>query len=761
VAVANGYYWYSFMEESGTAWRAVLAQGFFPGQWTASYPIFEAANPDRPHLAVNEGTGVPYVAFMDGNYQIGYKVFVSRLIEGIGMTTPFQVASNAFVSCFGANVAIGLNGEVYVAWGVSNINPPDPEIGIGFARLFDDDGTFFIQSRYDTIPGLGVDGLTRWPLKGFLSANSSPVMAVNRSPNWYPGSIYLVWADFEVDTISLGPPLKLDTTPDILLTKSRDRGVTWYPPVKVNSDGVGTDQWMPWVTVDPNGYVHVVFYDSRVDLDSNLMTAVYVASSYNGGQTFVDTNNVLVSSVAFYPYCVPGARSNDYGCYMGDYIGIASKDGFVYPCWNDNRTGYQKAYVAEVPRYRPPGGGGGGGGCPYVYAWDGAQYHQENTVLTACETRESRAAVTDYLKLSHQLADDDGFYRLQIREFEHEVSYLDAFELLSVDHPSDTRVGVTPGGDVFLFDQEFRPVAAFDHSGSDVLNLVSVKDGRKYLSSQPGVMDVYFEVEQGGLPGVLFDPVVPGEEAMGPPPPQKKGNPGAGVQVEVEDAHGQWHSIDELPPRALSEDAVWFLRSSEGFSSPRLRIRIRWGERFEVDQLAYFTIHESAPVVCSARLGSAKHSSVGDVSDNLALSDEIIATLNPGESIDLEFPCSAFGATTPGWSRRFILKSVGYYEQANATTPKAFALRQNNPNPFNAGTDISFVLSRRERVQLDIFNILGQRLVTLLEDEIGPGEFTVPWDGRGSTGEELPSGVYLYRLSRASGIETKKMSLVR
>lgn len=552
-----------------------------------------------------------------------------------------------------------------------------------------------------------------------------------------------------------------DTTSEIKLTKSRDRGTTWYPPITVNSDGEATDQWMPWVTVDPNGYVHVVFYDSRVDPGSNVMTAVYVASSYNGGQSFADSNNTLVSTVAFKPQWVPGSRRTDYGYYMGDYIGIASSSGYVYPCWNDNRTGVQKAYVAMVPRYTPPPPGGGGGGCPHVYGWDGRSYRLENTILSESELSDSREPVTDYLKLQHPLADEGGRYKLQVREFESETSYLDEFELLVVDHPEASKAGVSPTGEVFLYEREYRPVAAYDHSGADILELLLDKDGRLYTPENNGVMDVYFEVSQPGLPGVLYDPVIPEHDAFGPPPPQKKGNPGAGLQVEIENSSGEWRTLDHLPPRGAPEDALWLLDAAGQEPPNRFRVRIRWGEELRVDQLAFFGLSQEKASIRNCTVVDARHSGRGESGTLLVEADGQLAILMRGDTLELSFLSCSSTSIPAGWTRSYILKSAGYYESNESVNQHVRALKQNHPNPFNSGTSIEFMLQRREHVRLEVYNILGQLIVTLLDDELNPGEHSVQWDAKDGRGEDLPSGVYLYRLTQGSSSESKKMSLVR
>jgi sugar lactone lactonase YvrE len=99
---------------------------------------------------------------------------------------------------------------------------------------------------------------------------------------------------------------------------------------------------------------------------------------------------------------------------------------------------------------------------------------------------------------------------------------------------------------------------------------------------------------------------------------------------------------------------------------------------------------------------------------------------------------------------------------ARVGTSRTFALHQNTPNPFNPATAIRFDLPAPGRVTLRIYNLHGQEIATLLEDEFKPaGSYTLWWDGRDARGARAASGVYLYRLKADSFVETKKMLLLK
>jgi M6 family metalloprotease-like protein len=114
-----------------------------------------------------------------------------------------------------------------------------------------------------------------------------------------------------------------------------------------------------------------------------------------------------------------------------------------------------------------------------------------------------------------------------------------------------------------------------------------------------------------------------------------------------------------------------------------------------------------------------------------------------------------------------VLPSV-YDGQPFGQFPRSFELHQNYPNPFNPITNISYTLRATggpgtppERTNLSIYNILGQKVKTLVDRVQIPGTYVVSWDGTNSFGRPVASGVYFYRLARGDDSQTKKMVLVR
>ena len=92
--------------------------------------------------------------------------------------------------------------------------------------------------------------------------------------------------------------------------------------------------------------------------------------------------------------------------------------------------------------------------------------------------------------------------------------------------------------------------------------------------------------------------------------------------------------------------------------------------------------------------------------------------------------------------------------------PQGFALGQNYPNPFNPGTVIPYELAADSYVQLEVLNVLGQHVATLVDGEQAAGSYRVRWDGTDAAGGAVSAGVYLYRLTAGGAMATGRMTLV-
>jgi flagellar hook assembly protein FlgD len=88
-------------------------------------------------------------------------------------------------------------------------------------------------------------------------------------------------------------------------------------------------------------------------------------------------------------------------------------------------------------------------------------------------------------------------------------------------------------------------------------------------------------------------------------------------------------------------------------------------------------------------------------------------------------------------------------------------LEQNLPNPFNPLTTIRFVLPTASHATLEIVDVAGRHIRTLVDQSLAKGDHQVVWDGRDNHGNSVASGVYLYRLHSDGLDQSRKMVLLK
>ena len=116
--------------------------------------------------------------------------------------------------------------------------------------------------------------------------------------------------------------------------------------------------------------------------------------------------------------------------------------------------------------------------------------------------------------------------------------------------------------------------------------------------------------------------------------------------------------------------------------------------------------------------------------------------------------------TTTDETGHFALPLRAFSTAGARPLPADFALGQNYPNPFNPSTIIPYQLPTSAHVRLEVFNMLGQRLATLVDEERSAGMHTAQWDATDAAGRAVGAGVYIYRLSSGGMSMSGRMVLV-
>ncbi len=120
----------------------------------------------------------------------------------------------------------------------------------------------------------------------------------------------------------------------------------------------------------------------------------------------------------------------------------------------------------------------------------------------------------------------------------------------------------------------------------------------------------------------------------------------------------------------------------------------------------------------------------------------------------------------PNFERFFMYRGVILSTSPVATDefvagPADFSLSQNYPNPFNAGTVISIALPEAGNANLEIYNVLGQKVATLYDGFLSAGSHNFSWNSLGNQNQQLSTGMYFYRLTVGDQVATKKMVMIK
>jgi hypothetical protein len=234
------------------------------------------------------------------------RILFSRIVDGTDFwTSPIRISDEGG-NCLdgdstveGAVPAVGPDGEVYLSWA-------GPK-GILFDRSFDGGATFGKD-----IPVVTMPGGWNYTIPGISPCNGLPMTACDVSNSPYRGTVYILWADQRSGE---------DNT-DVFIVKSTNQGLEWSSPTRVNTDLGVAQQFFPSIAIDQsNGHIHVVYYDRRNYAPSDSLTDVFLATSTDGGSTWIDRK---ISQTPFLP--TPHV-------FFGDYIHIAARNGTIHPIW--------------------------------------------------------------------------------------------------------------------------------------------------------------------------------------------------------------------------------------------------------------------------------------------------------------------------------------------------------------------------------------------------------------------------------------------
>ena len=290
--------------DGGKTWKQspvpVIKHATKPGIPFEDKPYIVADNTQGPYA------GSLYVGWTEFTLTQSVILFSRSADDGATWSKPIRISTRAGLprddngAVEGFIGTVGPDGTLYVVWADGT--------RVVFASSRDGGRTFAPSRGIITIapPYFHISEVDR--TDGF------PVISIDPHGGNGSGLLYVTWSDYRNGDV------------DVFCSTSDDRGRTWTPAVRVNSDPIhnGADQFFQWLAVDPaTGEANLVFYDRRDDPGNNKAVLV-LARSTDHGRTF---HNYAWTRKAFDP-------NNDF---IGDYTGIAALGGRVYGVWTEER----------------------------------------------------------------------------------------------------------------------------------------------------------------------------------------------------------------------------------------------------------------------------------------------------------------------------------------------------------------------------------------------------------------------------------------
>ena len=179
-----------------------------------------------------------------------------------------------------------------------------------------------------------------------------------------------------------------------------------------------------------------------------------------------------------------------------------------------------------------------------------------------------------------------------------------------------------------------------------------------------------------------------------------------------------------------------------------------WGYGVAIDNIAIKEGDDFTWLTVSPYKGTAV--AIGNLNDSISVQIGVYGT-------DDDFTIAEDLVIASDYTELTVLIGVGVEVAIDESglTPFEFALHQNYPNPFNPETNIQFDVAENSDVNVSIFNIMGQKVATLVNGNMDAGIYHIKWNGLSDKGIALPSGMYFYKMKSSEYQSVKKLVLVK
>ena len=160
-------------------------------------------------------------------------------------------------------------------------------------------------------------------------------------------------------------------------------------------------------------------------------------------------------------------------------------------------------------------------------------------------------------------------------------------------------------------------------------------------------------------------------------------------------------------------------------------------------------------VLLAQNLNYTIYGVVADSVSNQPVADVLVEVINEADTTEKAI---AYTDSNGYYNANLIVSGIDLFDDR---LPLEFTLKQNYPNPFNPTTIIGFQLPEASDVQLVVYNILGQKIKTIVDQKLEAGIYSAVWDGTNDNGQPVSSGVYYYQLNSGKTSMTRKMLLMK
>ena len=301
--------------------------------WLSAYPLVPSTTPveDKGTMTTDNVPTSPfygrtYASWV--NYVTPYPVNISYTTSSGINWSSYSHINNPVKRCSGGDVKTGPNGQVYVAWAVTNDGMSNfPDTGVGFAASTNGGVNWSVSEDVYSMKGIAGP----FAQKNGIFVNGIPRLCVDLSAGSRRGFLYIVTN--EVNRSPAG------SDPDIVFHRSTNGGQTWSQGIRVNQDPLndGKIQLFPAICIDSTGAINVLYFDDRNTTSDS--TDIFFSRSSDGGDTWHD---YIVSDRRFKPQGVLPSG------YQGDFIYMVSTRNKLFPVWMANYTGTYKAWMRII-----------------------------------------------------------------------------------------------------------------------------------------------------------------------------------------------------------------------------------------------------------------------------------------------------------------------------------------------------------------------------------------------------------------------------